>query len=207
MDASRYPLTWPAGWPRSTTRKRAQFGTKRPGDYKRDMTVATACQRLMTELRRLGVLEGDAILSTNIRTRLDGWPVASAAEPVDPGAAVYFVLFEQERVLACDRWTRVADNITAIAAHIQAIRAIERYGVGSLEQAFAGYTSLPAKGGTWRATLGFGPDDRPAVEEIDRAFRDRARTLHPDAPGGSHDAMAALTAAKADAYREIEAGV
>jgi hypothetical protein len=33
----------------------------------------------------------------------------------------------------------VADNIAAIAAHIDAIRRQDRYGVGTLDQAFAGY--------------------------------------------------------------------
>jgi phenylpropionate dioxygenase-like ring-hydroxylating dioxygenase large terminal subunit len=31
--------------------------------------------------------------------------------------------------MPCDRYTRVADNIAAIAAHIDATRAIERHGV------------------------------------------------------------------------------
>ena len=34
------------------------------------------------------------------------------------------------------------DNIAALAAHIRAIRSVENYGVGTLEQAFRGYQSL-----------------------------------------------------------------
>ena len=45
-------------------------------------------------------------------------------------------------VLACDRWLRVEDNIAAVAAHIGALRGIDRWGVGSVRQAFAGYKRL-----------------------------------------------------------------
>jgi hypothetical protein len=118
---------------------------------------------------------------------------------------VYFKLKGQDRVLACDVWTRVADNLTAIAHHIDAIRAIDRYGVGNLEQAFAGYTALPAKGQTWRTTLGFAPDQPVTREEVDAAFRERARSAHPDAEQGSHDAMASLTEARLEARKELGA--
>jgi hypothetical protein len=204
-EASRYPLFWPTGWKRTPVpvRRRANFGTKRPNDYKREMTMATATARLMTELRRLGVLDGDAILSTNLKVRLDGLPYSGQAQPADPGVACYFRLADKDRVLACDTWTRVEDNVTAIAAHIEALRAIERYGVGSLEQAFAGYVGLPAKGQTWRSTLGFSPDAEVTKDAIEQAFRARAREVHPDVEGGSHDAMASLTAAKREALESV----
>jgi len=45
----------------------------------------------------------------------------------------------------------VSDNIAAIAAHIEALRAQERYGVGTIEQAFAGYSALEHR--TWQIVL------------------------------------------------------
>lgn len=215
--AERYPLSWPFGWKRTKRheRKRASFSTQKTTEYrnhdgstysargKAPVTVTAALKRLLGELRRLGVAEGDCIISTNVPTRLDGLPYSTAKEPDDPGAAVYFRLKKQDRVLACDAWTRVADNLTAIAQHIDALRRIDRYGVGTLEQAFAGYAALPAKGDTWRSALGFAPDDVVTKDAIDVAFRDRARTAHPDV-GGSHEAMASLTSARADALRFLE---
>jgi hypothetical protein len=45
---------------------------------------------LINEIRRLG---GDnAILSTNIKLRVDGLPYSNQAQPNDTGAAVYFNL-------------------------------------------------------------------------------------------------------------------
>jgi len=199
----RYPLSWPLGWKRTSRhdRKRASFQSARQA-----MTIAAGLRRLLGELGRLGVAEGDWVISTNVPTRLDGLPYAQAREPDDPGVAVYFRLKKQDRVLACDTWTRVADNLTAVAQHIDALRRIDRYGVGTLEQAFAGYQALPAKGQTWRATLGFGPTQDVSEEAIDAAYWARAKVMHPDVPQtGSHDAMATLNEARADALREVRA--
>lgn len=118
-------------------------------------TVAQAREELLAELRRLGA--SGVEISTAIPPRNDGLPRAGAAEPADPGVAVYFELEEDDFVLACDRWYRVAANMRAIAKHVAAIRGIARWGVGRLEQAFRGYQALPEKAGglAWWEVLGF----------------------------------------------------
>ncbi|MGH7730015.1 MAG: J domain-containing protein, partial [Candidatus Eiseniibacteriota bacterium] len=161
--AQRYPLAWPAGWRRTPAlqRQRAQFGTvqrqRMPDGVsryagKRRLSVGDATARLAAELHRLGAR--DELLSTNLRLRLDGLPRSDTGEPVDPGAAVYFRLKGAPRCLACDRWARVADNVAALAHHIEALRAIERYGVGTTEQAFAGYAALAPSTDEWWLVLG-----------------------------------------------------
>ena len=212
----RYPLFWPAAWKRTpaATRKiarfhgtRTQYSTDRTFSWrqKQTLTVADAIGRLGEELRRLGARDGDWLISSNVKVRLDGLPYSDQRTPDDPGVAVYFRLRGADRVLACDTWTRVADNLAAVAAHVSAIRAIERYGVGTIDQAFAGYDALPPKGATWRMTLGFSPDQIVTLEEVDTAFRQRAREAHPDAQNGSHDAMSSLTAARLEAREELGA--
>ncbi|MCR4374208.1 MAG: J domain-containing protein [Acidobacteria bacterium] len=215
--AERYPLSWPAGWTRTnagdrqrasfqthkTTLERRQDGSVAKRSSTNDVSVSDALKRLLGELRRLGVEDGDCIISTNMPTRLDGLPYSTAKEPTDPGAAVYFRLKGQDRVLACDAWSRVAGNLAAIAQHIDAVRRIDRYGVGTLEQAFAGYAALPARGDTWRSAFGFSPDDPVTADAVEAAFRTRARESHPDV-GGSHEAMAALTNARAEAVLFLE---
>lgn len=211
-NATRYPLTWPANWKRTPAhqRSRATFsrgsvqrdatGARLPST-KRQLTVADAIQRLSGELARLGATH--EVLSTNVQTRLDGLPRSGQSEPTDPGAAVYFRLKGQARCLACDRWQRVADNIAAIAQHIDALRRIDRYGVGTLEQAFAGYAALPPQAShDWRIVLGFAAGAAITRAMVDDAFRTRARSAHPDT-GGSHDAMARLSEARAAAYAEL----
>lgn len=184
-----YPLQWPSGWPRATQRKSAPFGQK--GSSGRvELTVAAARERLAGELDLLKA--GLPILSTNIELRIDGQPRSGQPEPRDPGAAVYFQLDRQPTVLACDKWDRVADNIAALAKHIEALRGIDRWGVGTAKQAFAGYQALPAPEQWWQV---LGISERASRAEIEAAFRAKAKVAHPD-HGGSHAAMARLNAAR-----------
>jgi hypothetical protein len=121
MKPPRFPLAWPSGWIRTprAQRRRAAFTRLRHAP-----TVADAVTRLAGELARLHATE--EVLSTNVAVRLDGLPRSGEPEPGDPGAAVYFTLRTAERCLACDKWDRVADNIAAIAQHIDALRRIDR---------------------------------------------------------------------------------
>jgi DnaJ-domain-containing protein 1 len=206
-DVTRYPLAWPRGWPRTSgaQRRRARFKTSRrrvDGGASwvthAELTIAQALGRLDLELDRLNARH--PIVSTNVEVRLDGSPRSDRRNPDDPGIAVYFQLDGKPRVLACDRWDRVADNLAAVAAHIEAIRAVERYGVGALAQVFAGYAALPPVASVdWWVVLGV-PPTADAVT-IDAAFRRLARIYHPDTGGSTanHDTMAKLTEARAAA--------
>lgn len=202
--AQRYPLAWPMGWKRTRLRRRGHFKSgKSATGYRSDIGVPAAVSRLVKELDRLGVDPGDVVLSTNLRVRIDGTVVANAGEPHDPGAAVYFRYKKRATVFACDAYYRVADNIAAIAAHIEALRAIERHGVGTIEQAMAGYRSLPADtAADWRSVFGFPAGQRVSAAELDSAFKERARSAHPD-KGGSDAAMAHVNRAREFALQEI----
>lgn len=208
-----YPLAWPAGWPRTPAARRAPAkfrstsmkswasngSTYRQSD---DIKLTDARDRLQRELDLIGAQQ--PIMSTNLRLRLDGLPRAGEPEPADPGAAVYFDLKGRPIVLACDRWTRVAGNVAgnvaAIAAHLDAMRGMDRWGVGSVEQLFTGYAALPAPlaPGDWRALLR-NPTTLAAAEAT---YRELMRAAHPDA-GGSHAAAAALNAAIAEARKHF----
>lgn len=213
-EQRRYPLSWPIGWRRTPPNERlaANSGKTKVESYtsktwnaaaghydeapatrkrKASLTAADAAFRLEQELDRLGA--DDAKLSTSQKLRIDGTPRSDLGEPSDVGAAVYFKLKGKDRCLACDRWTRVADNIAAIAQHIDALRRIERYGIGTIDQAFAGYAQLQASPADWWIVLEVSQDATTA--QVDDAFRRLARTSHPDA-GGSHDQMARLNAAR-----------
>lgn len=201
-EQTAFPLSWPTGKPRTRRdrRKRANFSVRSStnGGWStgRKLTVAEALSRLLPELRRIRA--NNHIISTDVELRLDGAPRSGRREPDDPGAAVYFELGEQKKphVLACDRFTRVADNIAAVAAHIEATRKIERCGVGTLEQSFVGYLALPAKGATsaesWWDILGVAP--AATREEVRRAYRAKALVVHPD-HGGSPEAFSRLAEA------------
>lgn len=216
MSATRYPLAWPAGWKRTAPGARVwskfgkavtTYGAPNPTTGQRsswkskgELSVADATRRLLEELGRLGVHINDVILSTNIQLRLDGLPRSGQARPDDPGVAVYFKLRKADRCLACDRYTTVEGNIAALAAHVEALRAIERYGVGTIEQAFAGYTALGAAAEVeWWLVLQV-PRSAP-LESIDAAYKVLARRAHPDA-GGSEAEMQRLNVARDAARKE-----
>ena len=190
MSATAYPLSWPLGRPRTAAHHRStpQFGTGFT-QRRREFTIGEAINSLQGELDRLGARQ--VVMSSNLDLRLDGFPRSGQAQPSDPGVALYFKLNERDTVLACDRWLKVQDNIAAIAKHIEALRGIERWGVGSIEQAFAGYQALPAPEQWWQV-LGVGAQATRA--EVEAAYRRLAMKAHPD-HGGSDAAMARLNAA------------
>lgn len=203
-----YPLAWPAGRPRTppSQRRVAKFRSQSDATYYRltkavAVTVEDARKRLADELDRLGA--SYIVLSTNLELRLDGQPRSRQAEPEDPGAVLYFRLRDGPIVLACDRWNSVAGNIAAIAAHIEALRGQDRWGVGTIEQAFAGFAALPPPimVDDWRAVLG----NPASLAEAEATYRDRIKSAHPDA-GGSHASAAALNAAIAEARMVLSDG-
>jgi hypothetical protein len=184
---SAFPLQWPAGWPRAERQSCAAFHSGG-----KPLSVHEARQRLIAELDRLYARY--ATLSTNVELRLDGLPYSGQKEPTDPGAAAYFQLQGKDIALACDKWDRVADNIAAIAKHIEALRGMDRWGVGTARQAFAGYEALPAPEPWWQILGLTHPNATRA--EIAIAYRRASNDAHPDKPGGSHDRMAAVNKAR-----------
>lgn len=190
-----YPLHWPGGWPRTRYRQSAKFSKKVDnGRYQesKQLTIADALKRLQSELDLLGAR--DEILSSNLQRNLDGSPKSNQAEPADRGVAIYFKLRGEPMALACDKWDRCADNIAALAAHIGALRGMERWGVGTTKQVFAGYQALPAPEQWWNV---LGVKSSATVPEINAAFREKAASAHPD-KGGSDAAMARLIRARDD---------
>lgn len=186
-----YPLHWPEAWKRTSYPRWSNFD--------RDRTLASARDFLLGELRRLGATSVD--ISSNVRVRPDGLPYSGQAQPQDKGVAVYFKMRGKEYTFACDKWNRVECNIYSIGKHIEAMRAQERYGVGSQDQAMAGYQKLLSAAAPihscW-AVLGIDP--RASVEEIQAAFKARAVELHPDL-GGSDETFAELSTARDEALK------
>lgn len=213
---SRYPLQWPVGWKRTATADRSfgRFGVSRQGPgqnyrHKQDVTVYESVGRLLTELGRMGIGLDDIVVSTNVPTRLDGMPRSDAKRPEDPGAAVYWVdKAGNRRCMAIDQYTKVEMNIAALAATLDAMRAIERHGGGEiLDRAFTGFAALPAPIAAgmkrpWREVLGVGsaPVDAASVQA---KWRLLAMTHHPDR-GGDPAKMAELNTARDEALKEIQ---
>lgn len=209
-----YPLTWPAGWRRLRPheRTRAKFGkservysTTTPGNswvQKKDLTLNDAVTRVLEELSRMGIDRQEIVISTNVQLRLDGLPKSGQRKPEDPGAAVYWRRRGQPpRCMAIDRYDDVADNVAAIAATLDAMRAIERHGGASiLDRAFTGFEALPAPESWWQILGLSGPD--VLREAIDVAHRRLAMQHHPDR-GGDTETMSRINRARDMGYEAV----
>lgn len=200
------PLSWPPTKARTPAamRKTPQFGS---GNYTRKQsggfTIDAASRELEQQLTLLGVPR--FILSTNLRLRQDNLPYSNQRMPDDPGAAVYFKLDGRDTVLACDKWEKVQDNIFAIAKHIDALRGQDRWGVGSREQAFAGFAALPPPiageppARTWREVFNCAEDgELTHPDDLSVRYRSLAKER-----AGDHDALRELNVARDQALEEI----
>lgn len=171
MNETAYPLQFPKGQARTKFRQRSQF----------KLTFGRARDELFEELDRLGAQ--NITLSSNIELRRDGLPYSNQPEPSDPGIAVYFIWRRKQYAFGCDKWDRTKDNIRAISLHIAALRGQERWGVGSIEQAFEGYKQLPSQtdGEAWWRILGV--EANASLSEIQTAYRNLSKQHHPDNDG------------------------
>ena len=221
-DDPRFPLKWPFGWKRTAPADRQRFTAREATQVAKQVwdasnqrhvdrvvhgtkpvSMRTACERLAYQLEKVGAAV--AVLSTNVELTMAGEPRGDRRDPEDPGAAVYFRLLDKDRVLACDCWQSVAQNIAAIAGHIEALRRIERYGVGTLAQAFTGYDALPAPGADnrapWRRTFEFKPTDLITPEIVQARYRSMAKQF-----ATNEGALLNLNLAREAALQELSAG-
>ncbi len=192
-----YPCAWPTGRPKEGGRKQARWQS---GGAK--LNFDQAVLRLREQVN--AVTPGgrhwrmkELTLSTNYELRVDGRPRRDRGVPLDKAVAFFFELDGQPHVLACDRWDRIEDNIAAIAAHIDALRGQERWGVADMKQAFAGHVALPAPEQWWQV---LGVSQHASADQVERAWREKMRTAHPD-QGGSEAAAQRLNWARDEARK------
>ena len=223
MTIPAFPLSWPVGWKRTPAARRTrakfskqtitthQFGNSSSSwKGKREISIAEATARVRAELARMGIDDNDLVISSNLALRQDGLPRSGQRDPDDPGVAVYwtdrFHPSVPPKCMAVDRYDRVADNLAAVAATLDAMRAIERHGGAEvLNRAFDGFASLPGPAAGqrmhWSVVLGCAPD--ASMKDV-RAAHQRARSAaHPD-HGGTAAEFQAVNQAFSEACREHE---
>lgn len=180
-----FPLAWPIAWPRTKSPKRSQFGVHTIGKCISEVHAQLCLIPHLHFFDRSGI-----VVSSNFLLRQDGLPRSGQPQPNDKGVAVYFKILRKagkadERVLACDKWDRVEDNMWAIAKHIDALRGQQRWGVGTVEQAFAGYVELPSGEKKWWEVLEVDP--LATAEQVKAAYRLKVKSTHPDVGGTRED--------------------
>lgn len=182
MTATAYPLTWPAQFPRAKYRENGKFKTALPN----------AIKNVQTSLRGFASDSGkkleNLVISSNVTLGNDA--------PADPGVSVWFIWDGLQVCIPVDRYYSVASNLQAIHHILEARRVELRHGTLALVRAtFTGFLALPAPAGShWSDVLKLPRDAQRSG--IEAAYRRLASAAHPDRPGGSHERMAELNAAK-----------
>lgn len=169
---------------------------------------AQTLELLERETRHLGarlvVIQVDV---TEGEMRRDGMLRANAKVGF-PGVRVSFESRHGPQTFATDRFGWWQDNVRAVAKSLEALRAVDRYGVTGSGEQYRGFTAIEAEpdtgamtvqqaaeyiaahaGGSYSATLLL-----TAPGQVQAAFRAAAHVLHPDYGGDPDQFRRLLTA-------------
>lgn len=128
--------------------------------------------------------------------RLDGWPRANARQPSHPGIIVSFESGYGPLQYATDSHEYWQHNLRGIALGLQALRAVDRYGITRSGEQYKGWNALPMSTGgpttvEQAATIiaSYSPAHPEDVIRDDvmrrSAIREALRQSHPDHGGNS----------------------
>jgi hypothetical protein len=187
-----YPLCWPDGWARTKHRQSSPYKIK----------TDAALDELIGSVKLMG--GRDIVVSSNVPIRRDGTMYRgdhSDQRIEDPGVAVYWTARDTKgnpvpRVIPCDHWHTVRENVRALGMAIEYIRGLKRCGAGEIqERAFSGFARLPETTGEasdcWSV---LGVKRTATRDQLTARLRELTRTEHPD-HGGSSDGFARITRA------------
>ncbi len=188
-----FPLQWPVGRLRTL-----------PHNYKSN-PFRTGLEKAMENVR--ASLRG---FSKDAGVKIENVVLSSNADfisvnPSDPGVAVWFKLKGQWVCFAVDVFPTLSANIQAVHHIIEARRVELRYGgFEFVQQTFKSFLALPSPGVDsrpwWKVLLVSSIANR---ETIDRAYRDLAKTHHPD-KGGDAKNWATLQRAYEEAKAQCQ---
>ena len=164
------------------------------------LSIAQGTERVLNVLNQMG-FNTSVVISSNLALRNDGLPRSGQREPDDSGVSVFWGNGQRARCIAVDQYDRVADNLAAIAATLEAMRAIERHGGAAiLERAFTGFVALPAPESWWQVLGLSGPSAQR--EDIEQAHRRLIMQHHPDR-GGDVDQAARINRARDQGLEQL----
>jgi hypothetical protein len=189
-------------WPYPETRDRR-------GRLTFKVTLRQSIIELGDELRHLGasnVILGTGLTEADVRLT-DGWPRTDARAPRFPGVELSFDTRKYGRlVYATDVCVWWEHNVRSIALGLEALRAVDRYGITRRGEQYAGWRELPSgivvgsgiatAGDAWGILLkavGLDPDGETPMPLSD-LYRKAAKATHPD-HGGDGERFAQVQAA------------
>jgi hypothetical protein len=196
LNARFVPITqWPGKPTPSYQRKQAQFRA----NYVQTLDL------LEYELGKLHAKE--ILIQAHFRhedIRNDGWP-KNTAQATDDGVILSFDSPKGPLSFPCDRFNSYDDNLRAIALALEALRAVDRYGVTQHNEQYKGWAQIAApkkmsvqeaaevlerySGIHWQAII-------RDPQTFQRAYRLAATGTHPDKPAGSNERFLEVNQAK-----------
>ena len=188
-----FRLEWPDGFDRTPPRKRETY----PHGFR--VSRSEAFDNILEELRKMDA-RNVQVKTAAPHTKASPHRPYADRDPDDPGVVVYFERDGQQFAVPCDRWDNLRDNAQAIAKYLDAKRAIQRYGVSTIESEFStqalppadeeAIAAPPASGGDEldeepHEILDVAPDAPDEV--VTAAFKAQVKDLegHPDTGGSS----------------------
>jgi hypothetical protein len=185
-----FPLCWPEGWLRTKNRASSPYKIK----------TDAAITELFSSVKLMG--GRDIIVSSNVPVRSDGTMYRgdhSDKRIADPGVAVYWTARDAKgnpvpRVIPCDHWHTVRENVRALGMAVDYMRGLKRCGAGEIQdRAFSGFARLPESTADDCWTV-LGVQRTATREQLTARLRELTRTEHPD-HGGSTERFARITRA------------
>ncbi|WP_435147676.1 J domain-containing protein [Halobaculum sp. P14] len=178
----------------------AQFG-RTPADERSanrsfEVSLSDAFEDLEGELDRLGVDDFRYSFDADARQR-DGRPYARA-RPDDPSFVLRWSMGGAQYAVACDRYSRLRDNVRTVGLYVREKRKMESRPVATGESEFAN-ARLPSGDDVVEAdpaphtVLGVASDASEA--RIRDAYREKVKEVHPD-NGGDPQAFHRVQRAK-----------
>lgn len=123
-------LEWPAKFDRTPPSQRE------PYPYNFRVSRLDAFENIIKQVDRLtGARDLSIETAANHLAAEPNIPYAGAS-PSDPGVVVRFERDGATYTMPCDRWISLRDNAQAVAKYIEAKRALDRYGVETLQSEF-----------------------------------------------------------------------
>ncbi|QSX00883.1 J domain-containing protein [Haloterrigena alkaliphila] len=173
-------LEWPEGFERTPADDRESY----PHGFR--VSRSTAFDNILEELRKMDARNVQVKTAAPHTQAAPHRPYADR-DPDDPGVVIYFEGDGQQFAVPCDRWNNLRDNAQAIAKYLNAKRALERYGVQTVESEFStqalpsGDEDAVAASEPPHEILEVAPD--AAADVVKAAARAKKKEHHPDRGG------------------------
>lgn len=184
MNITYRPIsTWPGDRTLRSDRRASPFGSA---------AYAGTLKILEHELAMIGAT--NVVIENGMREqdiRLDGLPRAGAPQPEDPGVIVSFESTHGPLRYATDVFKRWEINLRAIALGLEALRRVERYGIATRGEQYAGWRQIEARSQSVDEARAYligvieesGPEHAVDISTDRLIVREARKVSHPDMGG------------------------